>query len=96
MNNPLNLLGDIMAISQDEFFKALRILRENDVMWSSITPECFTFDWEDEAEKASQLLTGFDIEIKAEPPIKQVASKKKESNGVAIGLRDILSILKWW
>ena len=81
-------------ISQDEFFEALRILRENNLMWSSVTPDCFTFDWEDEAEEASQLLTGFDIEIRTEPPMKQVVSEKKESHGATVGLRDLLGILK--
>ena len=84
-----------MAISQEDFFSALRILRENNLNYSGVNPDCITFDWEDEAEKASQLLTGFEIEIKVVPPIKQVASKKKESDGVTIGLRDLLGILKW-
>lgn len=85
-----------MTISQDEFFEALRILRANNLKYMGVNPHCITFDWEDEAEKASQLLTGFDIEIKVVSPIKQEAHKKKESNGVTIGLRDILSMLKWW
>ena len=83
-------------ISQDEFFEALRILRANNLNYSGFNPDCITFDWEDEAEKASQLLTGFDIEIRTEPPIKQVVSEKKESKEVTISLSDILSIIKWW
>lgn len=83
-----------MFENENQMLSVSALLHENHVRVSDMTPTKVVVHTDD-VDKATQLLTGYDVEIKVERPV-MVESTKKENKQVSVTFRDLFEIIKFW